>query len=73
MKLKIKGLKKKFALLPHRCSTCDSGIWLEFYYRNGTLEQWLGNYGPFRNDIHCSQCHDEAERDFETGCWCRGY
>jgi len=57
MKLNIKGIKKKFALIPHRCSTCGCGVWLEFYYRSGTLETLLGNYGPFRNDIECKKCY----------------
>lgn len=58
MKLKIKGIKKRFALFPHRCSTCHSGLWLEFYYRQGFLEQLLGGYGPYRNDIECSECYE---------------
>jgi len=57
MKFKIPKITHQFALLPHKCSICQRCIWMEWYYALGLLEHALGNYGPFRNDIECNECH----------------
>ena len=63
-------LKKKFAFMPTHCRKCRKYIHLCWFYGMPMSIKFAYEYGPYINDHHCVECHDQEmeKRGFCNSC-----
>ena len=64
---------REFAYRPRDlvCTLCDRRIFWIWYWH---IPSWYRNahsYGPYRNDVHCDDCHNESLKNDGECHWCK--